>query len=168
MEDEELLSYIQRTCAMGADLIPPSILCESVGSIGIKKPLTVPMNTPLSECVSLFQKHRIGSIIITDEDGRIAGIFTERDCILKVIARVESLETALVKDFMTPDPMRELPEATLAYALNLMSNGGFRHVPIVDQDDVPIGIVSVKDVVDYLVERMLSGVLRECNIELLD
>jgi CBS domain-containing protein len=49
-----------------------------------------------------------------------------------------------------------------------MSNGGFRHVPIVDQDDVPIGIISVKDVVDHLVERMLSGVLRECQIELSD
>ena len=76
-----------------------------------------------------------------------------------------SLDTAVVADFMTPDPMRELPDATLAYALNLMSNGGFRHAPIVDQDDVPIGIISVKDVVNCLVERMLPGVLQDCQID---
>lgn len=168
MEDRELLVQIQQACAAGMQLLPPSILCESIGTLGIKKPLTVSLNTPLSECTALLQKHRIGSLIVVNDDGRIAGIFTERDCVLKVISKVASLDTAVVADFMTPDPMRELPDATLAYALNLMSNGGFRHVPIVDQDDVPIGIISVKDVVDYLVERMLSGVLRDCQIELSD
>lgn len=166
MEDRELLMNIQRACATGAQLIPPSLLCESIGAIGLKKPLTVPKNATLTECVSLLQKHRIGSLIVTDDDGRIAGIFTERDCVLKVVSKVSSLDTAVVEDFMTPDPMRELPDATVAYALNLMSNGGFRHVPIVDQDDLPIGIISVKDVVDYLVGRMLSGILAECRIEL--
>jgi CBS domain-containing protein len=168
MGDRELLMHIQQACAAGAELLPPSILCESIGSIGLRKPLCVPMNASLTECVSLLQQHRIGSLIVTKDDGRIAGIFTERDCVLKVVAKVASFDTSVVADFMTPDPMRELPDATLAYALNLMSNGGFRHVPIVDQDDVPIGIISVKDVVDHLVERMLSGVLRECQIELSD
>jgi CBS domain-containing protein len=112
-----------------------------------------------------LQRHRIGSLIVIKDDGRIAGIFTERDCILKVVSNVASLDKAVVADFMTPDPTRELPDATLAYALNLMSNGGFRHAPIVDQDDVSIRIISVKDVVDYLVERILSGVLRDCQID---
>jgi CBS domain-containing protein len=168
MEDRKLLTHIHQACAAGVELIPPAILCESIGSIGLKKPLCVSMNTSLAECIALLQRHRIGSLIVTKDDGRIAGIFTERDCVLKVVAKVASFDTAVVADFMTPDPMRELPDATLAYALNLMSNGGFRHVPIVDQDDVPIGMISVKDVVDYLVERMLSGILRECELELSD
>jgi CBS domain-containing protein len=44
-----------------------------------------------------------------------------------------------------------------------MSHGGFRHVPIVDQDDVPIGIVSVKDVVDHFVRRMLDGIFESVD-----
>jgi CBS domain-containing protein len=160
------LAHIQEACATGIELVPPAILCESIGVIGLKKPLTVSRNATLSECVAILQQHRIGSLIVTDDDGRIAGIFTERDCVLKVLGKVPSLDAAVVADFMTPDPMREMPDATMGFALNLMSNGGFRHVPIVDQDDIPIGMVSVKDVVDYLVERMLSSVLGECEIHL--
>lgn len=63
---------------------------------------------------TLLQKHRIGSLIVMKDDGRIAGFFTERDCILKVVSKVASLDTAVAADFMTPDPMRELPDATLA------------------------------------------------------
>lgn len=164
MEDRELLSQIQMACATGIELIPPSILCESIGMLGLKKPLTVSPGTPLSVCVSLLQQHRIGSVIVVDDDGRVMGIFTERDCVLKVMGKVGDLDRVSVSDFMTPDPMRESPETTLAFALNLMSNGGFRHVPIVDQDDMPIGMISAKDVVDYLVSRMLSGILDECEL----
>ena len=46
-----------------------------------------------------------------------------------------------------------------------MSHGGFRHVPIVDQDDVPIGIVSVKDVVDHIVTRMLEAIYAACETD---
>jgi CBS domain-containing protein len=86
------------------------------------------------------------------------GIFTERDFLLKVMGKVTDLSSRVVGEFMTKDPVREKPEASLAFALSVMSHGGFRHVPIVDQDDVPIGIVSVKDVVDHFVRRMLDGI----------
>jgi CBS domain-containing protein len=66
---------------------------------------------------------------------------------------------------MTKDPVREHPDASLAFALSVMSHGGFRHVPIVDQDDMPIGIVSVKDVVDYFVQRMLDGIFQSVDID---
>jgi CBS domain-containing protein len=49
-----------------------------------------------------------------------------------------------------------------------MSNGGFRHIPIVDQDDMPIGIVSVKDIVDYLVKRMMGELFDSCELVLED
>ena len=46
-----------------------------------------------------------------------------------------------------------------------MSHGGFRHVPIVDQDDIPIGIISVKDVVDHIVKCMLEAIYKACETE---
>jgi len=105
-----------------------------------------------------MQQRRVGSILITGPNGKVQGIFTERDCLMKVVGAVPSLEAVTVADFMTKNPFRERPEASLAFALNLMSNGGFRHVPIVDQDDIPIGIISVKDVVEHIVNRMLSAI----------
>ena len=112
----------------------------------------------LQECLDTMQKHRVGSLLIVDENDKLVGIFTERDFLLKVIGKVSDLEGRKVGEFMTKDPVRERPEASLAFALSVMSHGGFRHVPIVDQDDVPIGIVSVKDVVDHFVRRMLDGI----------
>jgi CBS domain-containing protein len=77
---------------------------------------------------------------------------------MKVVGKVADLEGVSVDQFMTRNPIRERPEASLAFALNLMSNGGFRHVPIVDQDDMPIGIISVKDVVEHIVRTMLAAI----------
>jgi CBS domain-containing protein len=158
MEKKDLLHNIQSACAVGLQLIPPTILCDSIGSIGLKEPLTVPPSTTLAECIRLMQQRRVGSILITGPNGKVQGIFTERDCLMKVVGAVPSLEAVTVADFMTKNPFRERPEASLAFALNLMSNGGFRHVPIVDQDDIPIGIISVKDVVEHIVNRMLSAI----------
>jgi CBS domain-containing protein len=164
MEDNKhLLDDIQRACAIGFELLPPAVLCQSVGAIALKTPLTVTPDTPLARCISLLQKHRIGSLLVVDQRSRITGIFTERDCLMKVFARNLDLERALVADFMTPNPQRAQPDTTIAFALNLMSGGGFRHVPVVDQDDIPIGILSVKDVVDYLVSCMLDGIVRSCE-----
>lgn len=158
MEKKDLLHNIQSACALGMQLIPPTILCDSIGSIGLKEPLSVRAGTPLSECVQAMQDKHVGSVLITGPDGRLEGIFTERDCLMKVIGKVPSLEATSVNLYMTKNPIRERPEASLAFALNLMSNGGFRHVPIVDQDDMPIGIISVKDVVEHIVKKMLSAI----------
>jgi CBS domain-containing protein len=148
--------------------MPPTVLCQSIGSIGLKTPLTVRPDTSVHACVELLQKNRIGSLIITDSQDKVCGIFTERDCVLKVMGKITDLNVVEVRDVMTPNPVRETPEATLAFALNLMSNGGFRHIPIVDQDDMPIGIVSVKDIVDYLVKRMMGELFDSCELVLED
>jgi CBS domain-containing protein len=165
MEKKDLLSNIYSACSLGVQLIPPTLLCDSIGSIGLKDPLVVKPDTTLAECIATLQRHRVGSLLVVDDDGKLAGIFTERDCIMKVMGKVDSLKDAIVSDFMTKNPVRERPEASIAFALNLMSHGGFRHVPIVDQDDVPIGIVSVKDVVDHIVTRMLEAIYAACETD---
>ncbi len=158
MEKKDLLHNIQNACVLGIQLIPPTILCDSMGSIGLKEPLTVGLGTSLARCVAIMQQRHVGSLLIVDGTGRLVGIFTERDCLMEVVGKVSDLEGATVEQFMTRNPIRERPEASLAFALNLMSNGGFRHVPIVDQDDMPIGIISVKDVVEHIVRTMLAAI----------
>lgn len=165
MDQNKLLSTIHAATARGINLIPPTILSSSIGSIGLKDPIVVPPEASLRECLDLMQSKKVGSLLITEASGRLVGIVTERDFLLKVAGKVSDLEKSLVKDFMTKDPVRERPEATLAFALSVMSHGGFRHVPIVDQDDIPVGIVSVKDVVDYFVRTMLDSIFESVDVE---
>jgi len=157
MEKRDLMHTIQTACAVGVQLISPSLLCDSIATIGLKDPFTVAATTPLSECIEMMRSKRIGSLVIVDADGKVEGIFTERDCLIKVLGKVSDLSVP-VAGFMTKRPVCERPEASLAFALNLMSNGGFRHIPIIDQDSMPIGIVSVKDVVDHIVKKMLKAI----------
>jgi CBS domain-containing protein len=152
------MDTIKSACVMGLELIPPTLLCDSIGSIGLKEPQVVLEETSLADCVAIMQTKHVGSLLVTDKSGKLVGIFTERDCLMKVIGRTIVLSDARVSEYMTRHPVSERPDISLAFALNLMSNGGFRHVPIVDQDNMPIGIVSVKDVVDHIVSKMLHAI----------
>lgn len=166
MDQKTLMSTLHSAAARGVQLIPPNILSASIGSIGLKDPFTIQPDATLQACLELMQKHRVGSILVTDAKDKVVGILTERDFLLKVIGKITDLSSVKVRDFMTKDPVREKPDASLAFALSVMSHGGFRHVPIVDQDDSPIGMVSVKDVVDYFVKTMLDGIFDSVDTEL--
>jgi CBS domain-containing protein len=157
MEKKDLMHTIQTACVIGVDLISPTLLCDSIASIGLKEPFAVNPTTPLAACIDTMRSRRIGSLLVVDQQGKVQGIFTERDCLMKVVGKVDDLSLP-VSEFMTGHPVCERPEASLAFALNLMSNGGFRHIPIVDQDNMPIGIVSIKDVVDHIVKKMLKAI----------
>jgi len=158
MVKNDLMHTIQSACVIGVNLIPPTLLCDSIGLIGLKQPTTVLADARLSDCVALMQEKHIGSLLVVDAVGALLGIFTERDCLMRVLGKVSDLSTASVKDYMTAKPVTERPDVSLAFALNLMSNGGFRHVPIVDQDNMPIGILSVKDVIDHIVHKMVQAI----------
>ena len=157
MEKRDLMHNIQSACVLGVELISPKLLCDSIATIGLKDPYVVLGSAALGECIETMRKKRVGSLLIVDESGKIQGIFTERDCLMKVVGQVSDFSTP-VMEFMTKHPICERPEASLAFALNLMSNGGFRHIPIVDQDNMPIGIISIKDVVDHIVRRMIKAI----------
>lgn len=157
IEKRDLLHTIQSACAVGVELISPQLLCDSIATIGLREPHAVTGSTSVRTCIEMMQSKRIGSILIIDPNGKMQGIFTERDCLMKILGKDIDLAKP-VSDFMTRHPVCERPEASLAFALNLMSNGGFRHIPIIDQDNMPIGVVSVKDVVDHIVRKMLKAI----------
>ena len=158
MAKQDLFKTIQSACVVGLELIPTTLLCDSIGSLGLKEPVVVTGDASLAECLGIMQSKGVGSLLIVDADGKLEGIFTERDCLIKVFGRASFDNDSSVKEFMTKHPIAERPEASLAFALNLMSNGGFRHIPIVDQEGMPIGMISVKDVVDYIVSKMLASI----------
>ncbi|PKO34326.1 MAG: inosine-5-monophosphate dehydrogenase [Betaproteobacteria bacterium HGW-Betaproteobacteria-7] len=92
----------------------------------------------------LMAEKRIGALVVI-ESGRIAGIFTERDALNKVLAAALDPDTTPVASVMVKDPQTIGADKPLAYALYMMAEGGFRHVPVVDASGAPIGMVSARD-----------------------
>ncbi len=85
-------------------------------------------------------------------DGSLAGIFTERDLLFKLANDFETLADQPISTFMTPNPETLTHDAPVAFALNKMMVGGYRHIPIV-QGEKLVGMVSVRDILGYMVDR---------------
>ena len=87
--------------------------------------------TPLADALREMREHRQGCILVT-RDGKLSGIFTERDVLMKVVGTNIDLERTPIRPYMTRDPVRLPEDAIVAYALNKMCVEGFRHVPLTD------------------------------------
>ncbi|HEY8122438.1 MAG TPA: CBS domain-containing protein [Myxococcota bacterium] len=116
----------------------------------------------VTDAVRAMQKEHRGVVLVT-EDGsdttRVVGIFTERDLLFRIIDGGRNPATLPLEQVMTPDPECLGEDGSVADVLRLMSIGGFRHVPLIDTSGRPIGVVSVRDVVDLLVEAFPAEIL---------
>ncbi len=120
-----------------------------------REPLCVEPTTPMSQVLLALQERRTGAVIVC-HGGKVCGIFTERD-FLKHVNDDGSFEEP-VSQFMVKDPVVFPTKATLAEAIRKMSLGGYRHLPIVDDQSRPIGMLKVKNVVHFLVEHLSRAV----------
>lgn len=93
----------------------------------------------------LMADNRIGAVLLLDKRGYTAGIFTERDALNKILAEGKDPDKTKVAEVMVADVQTISPDRPLSFALYLMSEGGFRHVPVVGEDGKPMGMVSARD-----------------------
>lgn len=137
--------------------VPPGF--GQVNSLALNKPLalldppspvTVGATDNLQTAIELLQDCHIGCAVVTDENGALCGMLSERDILIKWIFSGVDASQVKVADVMTPEPAYIDCDATIAAALYMMSKGGFRHLPVVDTSNVPVGIVSVKDITDFI------------------
>lgn len=109
-----------------------------------QKILTTDEDMTVLEASRRMTDLRVGSIMIV-EDGRLHGIFTERDALVRVIASGRDPSRTKLSEVMTRDPQTISPDRPLGHAMHLMYDGGFRHVPVVDGDGRPLGMISARD-----------------------
>ena len=105
--------------------------------------LTVAPGASVREAARRMTDRRIGAALVTD-GGRLVGIITERDVMARVVSEGRDPDRTKVGDAMTPTPVTAMPDQRAIDALKLMHEGGFRHLPIVE-DGRPLGIVSLRD-----------------------
>lgn len=139
-----------------------SLLNQPIHVLPTRKPVLLSPHHTVTDAMRAMQREHCGCVLVTEDGtGRTAlrGIFTERDVLLKIVDRGRNPAVLPLAEVMTADPEALSVECSLAWVLNRMSTGGFRHVPVVDADHSPVSVVSVRDVVAFLVDHFPSEVL---------
>ena len=106
-------------------------------------------------------QHR-GCVLVTEDgsaDSPLIGIFTERDVLNRIIGQGRNPALVRLDEVMHEDPESLPTTASVAWVLNKMSVGGFRHVPVVDSEGHLAFVISVRDVVQFLVDHFPSEIL---------
>ena len=134
----------------GRSPIEHTMMRESLERLEPKTPVMVPPSTTVAQAIAILCEKRIGCVLV-GEDGVASGIFSERDVLLRVVDRYDEVANEPVSAYMTPRPSRLDVEAPIAYAVNRMSLGDFRHLPVT-RDGKLVGIVSMRDILRFLGE----------------
>ena len=127
-----------------------------------KKLLIAPPNTSVSTAAKLMATDKVSAVMVV-ENRRLVGIFTERDAVFRVIAQDRDARTTPLVDVMTTAPKTVTPDESFGYALLMMNENGFRHVPVIENGE-PIGIVSARNALDPELEEFESEAQRRKNI----
>jgi CBS domain-containing protein len=140
-----------------AEQLKATILETAVGDLMAKDPLTVDVDATVVSAVDVMNERHTGCVLVQKDD-KLVGIFTERDLLRKVIFH-DGNRSWKVGQVMTPNPETLPASASVAYALNKMSVDGYRHIPIIDSAGKAIGVLSVKDIVHFVVDCFPGAVL---------
>jgi CBS domain-containing protein len=140
------------------------LLRQPTGILPARKPILFSPESSVTDAVRAMQGEHRGCVLVT-RDGSLetplAGIFTERDVLFRIVDRGRNPATLALSEVMTADPERLHVNDKVAAVLHMMSVGGFRHIPVVDDDERPCFVVSVRDVVEMLVESFPRVILNE-------
>lgn len=134
---------------------PSDPAARTVADLMTSPPVTAAPNETLSAAASRMAEHRVGSVIVLD-GGRLAGILTERD-LVRANADAAQPGTSTVGAYMTADPDRVAPGVEAIEAWRSFATHGYRHVPVVDGEEVK-GVVSLRDLVRVSQLRPVDGV----------
>jgi len=138
----------------------PSLADEKLKVLSRRDPVTVAPGTSLRDCIAAIQRTGTGdSVFVTDSDGRLAGVLTERDIFGRIVGGdVVDLDQP-VETLMTTQPHHLHLDETVRDAIELMQTGRYRNVPLLDEADFLIGVVRPQDVLGFLAESFPEELL---------
>jgi CBS domain-containing protein len=126
---------------------------ERVGSVDYRDPVWVAPTASIADAVAVMQRQEVGCVLVVDR-GRLAGIVTERDLLAKVLARASGVDGSdPVTRVMTRDPVVVRTGESLGCLFRRMFQGGFRHLPVVDDNGQLLGTISIKRVIRFLADQ---------------
>lgn len=129
-----------------------SVIRRPISDVETPPMLTVEPTTPISDLIDRMAAVEASCALVVYEGEALIGMVSERDILTKVAHRFDEAADSPVSEIMTPSPDTLPPDATIAWALNRMDLGGFRHLPI-EKDERPTGVVSVKHLLRFLIDH---------------
>ncbi len=156
--EEELAIMDEETPDEPSKTLSPHEIHVPLQSI-MNPPVTVDSGASTQEAIDHMLSNQVGAVLIVS-DGGLKGIFGERDVLLKILNKpVGDLAEIPIEHFMKADPQTAHVEDSLDTAIMYMAKGGYRHMPIVDKTNQPVGMVSIRNIISYLVEHFPQEVL---------
>lgn len=141
---------------LGADLRDT----RTVGEVVSGAVPTVDAGTPVTEVIDRLARGRTGCVMVSAE-GKVRGIFTERDVLTRVALEDRDMGQVPVADVMTPDPLVMAPASPVQEVLAKMRDNGFRHMPVAGEGGDLTGIVTMGDVLQYAKALDIDDVVRK-------
>lgn len=155
LDDE--LSQMYEESEKPSRVLDASTFQTPIKNLKTRKPVFVSPGHSVAEAIQLMQQKKVGCVAVTEHD-KLVGIFTERDVLLKIAGKVDPAKLK-VSEVMTASPQSFQPDDSVAFILNAMHVGGYRHVPVVDETGKPLAVASVKDIVSFILDHFAEDVL---------
>ena len=133
---------------------------EPIEKMNYRDPVLVIKDIKIIEAINLFNDKDVGCVLVIEKESKkLIGIFTERDVIRKIIINHVDIHKETIEKYMTKKPDALYLTNPITYALNRMTAGGYRHVPLVDENNCPVGFISIRDIVDHLADYYSNKIL---------
>ncbi|MEO1496085.1 MAG: CBS domain-containing protein [Planctomycetota bacterium] len=149
---QPLADVFIRTPASGVEA---ALLHDVVGDLPTHPPLELAPEATVGEALRTMVDQRIGCLLIV-KDGKLAGIFSERDALMKLGVDAASRHHEPIVKYMTPNPAMVSADDKIAVAIHRMDVGGYRHLPVMDGDR-PVSLISIRDILRYLTEHGVAA-----------
>ena len=130
---------------------------ERLGALPLSRPTCVHKSTSVDETLKVMQPEGIGAVLVCDGE-KLVGIFTERDVLFKLFGDKVDLKQPIEK-FMTPDPKVLSTEDTLGDAVKLMTESGYRNIPLEDEQGLRAGMITTREIIKYVAEHFPAEVV---------
>jgi CBS domain-containing protein len=136
-----------------------AFLGDTVKILAPSEPIKCTVDTTVHAATQEMADKRRAAVVVVDGEGRLIGIFTERDLVRRVAVPGRDPRQTKLGDVMTPDPETLAPTDLIAYAINRLHHASYRTIPLVDEAGRPIGIMTVNDIVQWLAELFPEAIL---------
>ena len=133
-------------------LVEAGLLQDRIDVLHPREPITTTPDTTIGEVIDKMVHDSVGCVIVVEGD-RIAGIFSERDALVRINADIDSVRGKPVSTVMTPNPVTLNARDKIAFALHKMHVGDLRHLPILKDEQLQ-GVISIRDILAYLSQRI--------------
>jgi len=138
--------------------VEEDLLRDRIERLWPKSPSTVAPDATVGEVLQKMVNETIGCVMVVDT-GKLVGIFSERDALMKLNVDAAKFFNRPISQFMTSEPVTLETNDKIAYALQKMNVGGYRHIPILFERKLA-GVISIRDILRYLTERIAAGARR--------